>query len=116
MDTCAIGIRSGLDSPGTGTIVMQLNSAMLFQNCTTAISLHSPLSGIYAAGASGSLIGTGNTTAMILNKGARVQLTAGSTLTGTTEISMDGAALTVAAMRAANPKLLTNDYGTLVYE
>jgi hypothetical protein len=62
------------------------------------------------------LIGTGNTTGMILGRGVNVQIDPTSTITGTTEISMDGTSTTLAAMRAASPKLLTNTYGTIIFE
>lgn len=57
------------------------------------------------------------TTTVIADRGARVQLGAASTITGgTTNISMDGVSNTLAAMRAASPKLLRNDYGTVIFE
>lgn len=55
-----------------------------------------------------SLIGTGNTTGIQALNGANVYLNAGCTITGATEISLDGVSHTLAEMRANNPKYLTN--------
>lgn len=66
------------------------------------------------------LTGTGNTTVFSLVKGARIQVDSGSTITGTNEIVIDGAAaVTIASMRAASPKVLpatASPYGTCIYE
>lgn len=82
-------------------------------NKTTALSL----AGLSQVAWRGILSGTGNTTIFSLSKGARAQLSSGSTIAGTTEIVLDGAAgQLISAMRAASPKLLTNSYGTIIYE
>lgn len=63
-----------------------------------------------------SLRGTGNTVGIIMDRGARVQLGASSNITGTTEVQMDSVNQTLADMRAASPRLLKNDYGTILFE
>jgi hypothetical protein len=60
--------------------------------------------------------GTGHSTAIALQRGARAEIGSASTITGTTEVTLDGTATTLAAMRAASPKLVTNTYGTIIYE
>lgn len=60
--------------------------------------------------------GTGNTTAIKVMSGAVFQSTSATSITGGTEISLDGSAYTFAQLRAASPKLLTNTYGSKVFE
>ena len=64
----------------------------------------------------GTWTGTGNTTGLSLSLGAAVRVGSGTTLTGTTEVSIDGVSSTLAAMRAASPKLVVNTYTTRFYE
>jgi hypothetical protein len=64
-------------------------------------------------------VGSGNTLAVECLTGARVTVGPSSTLTGTTEISVDGATSTIAAMRALTPKVFPatpNAYGSYVCE
>lgn len=63
-----------------------------------------------------SLQGTGNTTGVQIDRGAICQVGAASGITGTTEVSMDGAGLTLAAMRALTPKLISNPYNSMIFE
>jgi hypothetical protein len=64
-----------------------------------------------------SVSGSSNTTAVSLAKGARCQLASTVTLTGTTELNVDGTTDTIANMRAASPKHMKNsNYFTVVYE
>lgn len=63
-----------------------------------------------------SVTGSSNTVGLELNRGSLVNINSATTLTGTTEISMDSATSTLATMRAASPKLITNTYGTIFYE
>jgi hypothetical protein len=54
-----------------------------------------------------------------ITKGAKLQVSANTTLTGTTEISYDGTASDWATMRAATPKVLpatASPYGTCYFE
>ncbi len=93
-------------------VMISLSGASI-SNCGTAISA----SGLAFVDASvGLVIGTGNTNGITLTHGARMQVSAGSTVTGTTEVSIDGTTTTLAAMRAASPKLLNNAYNTVIYE
>lgn len=52
--------------------------------------------------------GAGNTTVVNATNGANVFVASTCTITGTTEISIDGAASDFATMRAATPKYVTN--------
>lgn len=88
-------------------------SACDISNCVSAIHA----SGQALVRLTGTITGTGNTTALALTRGAEAQVSSASTITGTTEVSLDGAATTLAVMRAQTPKVLHNaDYGTKVYE
>lgn len=60
--------------------------------------------------------GTGNAIGLSIEIGASVKIDSTSTLTGTTEVSLDGTATTLAAMRAASPKIVSNAYGSKFYE
>ncbi len=82
-------------------------------NCPTAISAtgthHLSLASVWS--------GTGNTTAISLTEGAALKLSSTSTITGTTELSIDGTTYTIAQMRALSPKIISNlAHGTRVYE
>lgn len=115
--SCTTGIQSGMETAGVGWIAMQTNNPYTFTNCGTAINFNGVKSTFTnSGGGTGGLIGSGNTVAISLARGARLQYTAISTLTGTTEISIDGVTETVANLRAASPRLLTNTYGTIIYE
>lgn len=76
--------------------------------------------GVYiGAGASARLTGvtgTGNTTAISV-RGAQVSIASDVTITGTTELSIDGAAYTLSQMRAAVPKsIFSLQSGAHVFE
>jgi hypothetical protein len=63
------------------------------------------------------VVGTGNTTGVLLTTGANLSVSSSVTLTGTTEVSIDGTASDWATMRAASPKVVKNsDYFTIFYE
>jgi hypothetical protein len=75
------------------------------------------LEGPHCAFFDGLLNGTGNDTALRLSAGARVRLSAGSTITGTSEVVLDGAAgQTIAAMRSATPPHLNSDLLTIIHQ
>lgn len=98
---------------GAGSVIFNAalgNSSI--SNCANAVNLAT----INSTAVLHTVSGTGNTNAILVKKGAAVRLTADSTLTGTTEITMESTTSTIAAMRAASPKLVTNTYGTIVYE
>lgn len=52
--------------------------------------------------------GTGNTVVVEATSGANIYIANNCTVTGTTELSVDGSTFTLAAMRAATPKYCTN--------
>lgn len=63
--------------------------------------------------------GTGNTLVYGLTTGGTIRTTGVSTITGTTEINVDGVTATIATMRGNTPKifpLTPNPYGTYIYE
>lgn len=110
IDAVTPGSRVGVrcSPPGQMRII---NSDI--SNCGTAVSMLEPLTYIECSG----LTGTGNTTAISVAKGAALQVNSGSTITGTTELSVDGTATTLAVMRAQSPKILTDpNYGSKVFE
>lgn len=109
----------GIETSNTATTLslpgMNLNfqSSTIINCATAAVQLQTPTSIAWFVSGSG----TGNAIGFSLAQGAKVKVASGVTLTGTTEVQLDGAAgTTLAAMRAASPKLLTNTYGTLIYE
>jgi hypothetical protein len=113
IDAAAIGIGSVASATSaTGSATFGV-SAVAITNCTTAgVRLHGPQAFMSAA----TLTGTGNTIGLDIAKGARAQLASTVSLTGTTEISLDGTTTDLATMRAASPKVLTSGYLTAVYE
>lgn len=109
----------GISAPNDITTLNLPGINLNFQNgviancATAAIQLNNPTAVAWFVSGSG----TGNAIGFSLAQGAKVKVAPGVTLTGTTEVQLDGAAgTTLAAMRAASPKLLTNTYGTLIYE
>lgn len=85
-------------------------------NCTTAaIDLESPKASVFT----NSLSGTGNTIAVKLTWGAHFQLSANSTITGTTEASVDGNTASFATIRALTPIVypaVASPYGTAIFQ
>ncbi len=107
-ESCTTGLAVTAHS-----FVNSINASM-FTSCTTAI-LTTGHSVIFGA----TVLGSGNTTIMSIATGSRVQVGSASTITGTTEISLDGVTTTLTAMRALSPKVFPatpNAYGTYVYE
>ncbi len=87
------------------------NTATINSSTTVAIEVTSAFLALGATfGGTGSLVGVS------LLKGARCSVSTSVTMTGTTEVSIDGVSSTWATMRAASPKLITNTYGTIFYE
>lgn len=102
-------VGSSLAQPGGSFVANNLD----ISNCTTAIQMQ----GRNSIGWLVTCTGSGNTTGISLAQGAALKVAAAVTLTGATEVQLDGAAgTTLAAMRAASPKLLTNTYATIVHE
>lgn len=118
LDCSAIGSSSGIFAQASATVSQNGlgfgGTTSDVSNCTTAVDL----SGRSAlAILSGTWSGTGNTTALQGRRGASIQLSSASTLTGTTEISLDGDAFTVAQMRATDSKAISNvTFGSTVFE
>ena len=82
-------------------------------NCATAINLRGPMAAAYLATVSG----TGNTTGVSAIEGAKAKVSSAVTLTGTTELSVDGSGSTLANMRAQTPKHIKNsNYFSVIYE
>lgn len=110
-----VGVSDGLTAQST-------TGAVNASDCTTAILLsgRSRLGNSQvSAGSSVVIHGTNNGTALSCNTGSAMHLSSTSTITGTTEISVDGVTSTIAAMRANSPKifpLTPNPYGSYVYE
>lgn len=83
---------------GLGATTFALN-AFDISNCTTAIIMTGAFIGCFLTAVSG----TTNTTAINITRGAKCCVSANTTLTGTTEVSIDGVGTTLAAMRALVP-------------
>lgn len=84
-------------------------------NCAAAVSVEGSNVVVLGSGWSG----TGNTVALSVTHGGRIELDAAATITGTTELSVDGATETIANMRAASPPVFptsANAFGSYVYE
>lgn len=112
--TGATGIKSSAGSATGGNVPFSLGvSSTDISNCATAISLRNPL----AAGTISAVTGSSNTVGMSLTTGSKLKVDATTTLTGTTEVSIDGTTTTLATMRAASPKVVNNtNYFTAIYE
>lgn len=123
--TCSIPFRnvaypmvtSGT-SPSFNTKTVSIFSASTFTGCTTCYSFTHPGCTVYVYQTTTPWFYSpgSNTTFVLVTKGAVAQIDAGVSAASSTELSIDGATNTLATMRAASPKLLTNTYGTLVYE
>lgn len=100
---------SSTGGPGAAAIGMTTTD---ISNCTTGISLRSPL----AAGVFDVVSGSSNTTGWNFALGAKAQIASTATLTGTTEVSIDGTSSALATMRGASPKLVSDTYFTIFYE
>ena len=62
-------------------------------------------------------MGTGNTIGLQLGKGATASIGSTCTLSGSTEISVDGSGSSYAEMRTATPKVKRDsNFGTMFYE
>lgn len=98
-------VNSAAVQAGNAIILVTATNALDLSSCTNAVNIGGPATfNVHG----GTLSGTGNTTAYRLRSGANVQFTSSSTLTGTTEIDLDGATYTVAALRALSPKSISD--------
>lgn len=62
------------------------------------------------------LSGTGNAIGLRIDYGASIRVGSASTITGTTEVQMDGTNTDLATMRAQSPKVLATSYGSMLTE
>lgn len=115
IDTASVkGIYNGGDifAVGVNTGILQTNACDI-SNCPIAIYNEGPLSAVKVIATSG----TGNTLAISCVQGSKLKLSANSSITGSTELSVDGSTSTIATMRSASPKTtVPNNYGTLIFE
>lgn len=105
------GVRYRPNQDGAGGCGTLSLTSSAFHSCATALDVQGRVNVFGSA-----LHGASNTTAMNFTRGASVQFGSTSTLTGTTELSLDGNVTTFAAMRALSPKLLTTSYLTSFFE
>jgi len=105
------GINYGQTSAGFGFGTVGLCRTSYFTGWATAIELKE------GCWFDLDVYGTGNTTGLSVSRGAEVRIGSSATLTGTTEISIDGSSTTLATMRAASPKVVSNaNYFTKIFE
>ena len=110
-------IKARAKNGSPGFCVIQLPAGTGIDISGVSASSAVELEGPHCALFNGLLNGNGNGTALRLDAGARVRLSADSTITGTSEVVLDGAASqTIAAMRAATPPHLSNDLLTIIHE
>jgi len=109
------GLSSGCIITGTGS-QSTAGSGLKFYSCTTAFSS----SGGFSPSLAFAMYFDTCTSGIVLTRGTRLPLSSASTFTTTTtELSVDGATSTVAAMRASSPKIFPtspNAYGTCIFE
>lgn len=111
---CGTGINVGNGNSSTGVGPSTVSAqACDISSCTVGVSVST--FGFFQASAT-AVTGTANTTALSLTAGGRAKIGSGTTMTGTTEVSIDGVSNDYATMRAASPKLITNTYGTIYHE
>ncbi len=110
------------NTSGVGALFIEKTGSMLysgelrFLSCTLALSCLGVMDWSIS---SGTITGTGNTTGISCAIGGKARITATSTITSTTDISVDGVTSTLVAMRALTPKAFPvspNVYGSVVYE
>lgn len=96
---------------GNGNIRFTTND---ISNCATAINLKGDIHAYFEAGV---VSGTGNTTAVSVADQASADIEADTTLTGATELLIEGTAYTLANLRALSPKRIADlSTGAMVFE
>lgn len=111
LDTGATGIFGIFETSGVG-IRFIVDTVDISNFTTSAITLTTR-----AVSASARLVtGTTNGAGIVLTAGAAIQVSASTTLTGTTEVSVDGTGTTLAAMRGAVPPLVSGPYFSIIYQ
>lgn len=100
-------------SQGLGNTTFGVTNSDI-SNCSTAGIV---LTGAYSSAYLTNVSGSGNTIGLDISRGAKAAVSSSTTLTGTTEVSIDGSSSDWATMRAASPKIIKDsDYGTAFYE
>lgn len=98
---------------GLGQITFGTNG-MKISNCTVS---GITLQGAAVSGALKTVSGTGNLVGLKVSRGAVCVIASDTTLTGTTEITVDGVTTSLTALRGATPKMVKNpDYLSRIYE
>lgn len=108
-------IRSRFASGGIGGFFCQLagGSSLDCPGRSTAIELV----GHHHFVADGNLIISNSANGVWCQRGAMAQISAGSSMSNvTTELQVDSTPSTLAAMRAANPRVISSPYGSYIYE
>jgi hypothetical protein len=111
--TTSSAIRGGFSTAGgNGAFTFGMSSGDI-SNCLIGVELRGS-----AQTANISLLsGTGNTTALSAKWGAHMQVSSDVTVTGTTELAVDGATSTLTSMRGLTPKVFKDsNYFSAIYE
>lgn len=107
----AVGITSPTASANGQSLRVAVSTSDI-SSYATAIQARSNLTYVGMA----SVTGTGNTTGLLANDGARIKIDAASTITGTTEIQLQSTTSSLATMRAASPKQVSDAILNIVHE
>jgi hypothetical protein len=115
--SCSQQIKARAQNSSPGLSVLQVRPGSGVEISGLAASNAVELEGPHCAFFDGALNGTGNLGALRLSAGARVRLSAQSTITATNEIVLDGEPpQTIAAMRAAGPPHLRSELLTIIHQ
>jgi hypothetical protein len=112
-DNCTIGFWSREEySGGPSNIAIGLNSVAIKNCATAAVELGGPMSGAYM----NDVVGAGNGVGIRLTHGSFVGVMSIVTLKAI-EVEIDGVATTLAAMRAATPRIIRDTkFDSRIYE
>lgn len=113
---CTTGVAVASDTFTVGAALTGTagGAQFFFSGCTTCLQVSNGAHVFF-----GNSTGTGNTNGIVATVGARVQVSASATLGASTELSVDGATSTLAAMRASSPKVFPTSpsaYASYIYE
>lgn len=116
-----VGIRIDGGARGLYLNNSSAGGAMGNWGCTSADISNTTVAGITMAthlttGNINTVSGTGNLVGIALSEGAHLNIKSGVTITGTTELTLDGNAYTLAGMRANTPRSIMTPIGTCAYE
>lgn len=104
--------RPSNSSPGN-CIIYQKSGVLDFKN---SLSSGIEFDGPHYANILGVAIGSSNAIGWKLANGSRIKISSGSTLTGTTEISLDGVTKLLTDVRGASNKVLVGVVGSYIHE